>query len=165
MLQVTDAVRSCVLPSVNVPVAANCCDVPRAIEGLWGVTAIETSPAEVTVSTTLPLIDPDVALTLAVPVATLVAKPWLLLALLMVAVETLSELHCTADVKSSVLPSVRVPVAMNCCVVPSGMEARAGVTAMDTRVGEVTVTEVDPTIDPEVAVTLVLPAVTPETMP
>jgi len=50
-------------------------------------------------------------------------------------------------------------------VVPSGMEARAGVTAMDTRVGEVTVTEVDPTIDPEVAVTLVLPAVTPETMP
>ena len=46
---VTEAVKFCVLLSVYVPVAENCCVDPLAIDGLAGVTAIETSVAGVTV--------------------------------------------------------------------------------------------------------------------
>jgi hypothetical protein len=42
---VTVAVRSAVEPSVNVPVAVNCCFVPLAITGLTGVAAMLTSAA------------------------------------------------------------------------------------------------------------------------
>jgi hypothetical protein len=44
--QVASPVRSCVVESEKVPVAVNGCDVPRAIEGAAGVTAIETSLTE-----------------------------------------------------------------------------------------------------------------------
>lgn len=43
--QVTDCVRSKVLPPLKVPVARNCSVVPASTEGLAGVTAIETRPA------------------------------------------------------------------------------------------------------------------------
>ena len=46
-VQVTEFVRSCVLPSENVPMACNCCLVPGAINGLPGSTAIETNPIPV----------------------------------------------------------------------------------------------------------------------
>lgn len=39
--QVTEAVRSCMLPSLKTPVALNCCWVPSGIEGFIGVTLIE----------------------------------------------------------------------------------------------------------------------------
>jgi hypothetical protein len=45
-LQVTELVRFCVLLSLYVPVAVNCCASPAAIEGLAGVTAIDTSVAD-----------------------------------------------------------------------------------------------------------------------
>ncbi len=45
-LQVTDEVRSCVLLSEKVPVAVSCSAVPRAMDGLVGVTAMETSVFE-----------------------------------------------------------------------------------------------------------------------
>ena len=61
-------VKSCVLPSVNVPVAVNCWFLPRAIEGDGGDTAIETRAAVVTLRTVVPLTVPDVALMLVVPV-------------------------------------------------------------------------------------------------
>ncbi len=60
-LQVTESVRFCVLVSLNVPVAVNCCVVPLGIEGLVGVTAIDTSVAAVTVSVVEPVTLPDVA--------------------------------------------------------------------------------------------------------
>src|SRR5271167_4785158 len=41
-VQVADEVRFCLLPSLKVPVAVNCCWFPAAIEGLTGVTAIDT---------------------------------------------------------------------------------------------------------------------------
>lgn len=68
-------VRFCVVPSVKVPVAANCCVVPSAMEGAAGVTAIETSAAVLTVSVVEPLTEPDVAVIIAAPWATLVARP------------------------------------------------------------------------------------------
>jgi hypothetical protein len=44
-LQATEFVRSCVLPSVYVPVAVSCRGTPAATDGLPGVIAIETSVA------------------------------------------------------------------------------------------------------------------------
>ena len=58
-----------------VPVAVSCCVVPSAIEGSEGVTAIETRTALVTVRVVFPLIDPEVAVIVAMPVVMLVANP------------------------------------------------------------------------------------------
>jgi len=52
--------------------------VPRGAVGIAGVTAIETIVAEVTVNVVEPEIAPDVAVTLALPVPTLLARPWAL---------------------------------------------------------------------------------------
>ena len=158
--QVTLDVRSCVLPSVNVPAAVNCCVVPSATEGFVGVAAIDTSTAAVTVKLVLPLIEPELAVIMAEPVPTLVASPCVFTALTIVATVAVSELHCTVLVTSCVLPSVKVPVAVNCCVVPRGMLGIAGVTAIETNTAGVTFSVVELVIEPEVDVTLVLPTVT-----
>ncbi len=134
--------------------------MPGAIDGAAGVTAIETRDAEVTVSLVDPLIEPEVAEMLAVPCNTVVASPMVEPALLIVATVGVSELHCTVVVMFCVLPSVNVPVAVNCCVIPKGRAGIAGVTAIETNVAVVTVTVADPLIVPEVAVMLVLPAAT-----
>src|SRR2546422_11648394 len=60
-LQVTWVVRSCVVLSLKVPVAVNCCFVPFAMLGFVGVTAIEVRVAAVTVSVVLPEAPPKVA--------------------------------------------------------------------------------------------------------
>src|SRR5438045_3484147 len=74
-LQATCSVMSCVVLSVNVPVATNCCVVPLANVGVAGVTAMDTSVAAVTVKVVVPLIPPDVALIVVEPVLTLAASP------------------------------------------------------------------------------------------
>ena len=48
-VQVTVLVRFCLLPSVKVPVAENCCAVPNEIDVFSGVRAMETSAGAVTV--------------------------------------------------------------------------------------------------------------------
>ena len=73
-LQAADA-RFSVLPSLNVPVAVNCCLFPAAIVGAAGVTAIETSVAGVTVKVVEPFNGPEVAVIVVVPAATLLARP------------------------------------------------------------------------------------------
>jgi len=103
--QLTDVVKFCVLPSVNVPVAVNCWLVPRAIAELVGVTAIVTSTAGPTVSVVEPLIVPKVAVMVDEPMATLCASPWLGTLLLMVALVVEEELHVTWVVMFAVLPS------------------------------------------------------------
>ncbi len=75
-----------------------------------GVTAIETSMAGPTVRVVEPLTEPDVAVIVVLPCATLVASP----ELLMVATAAVDELHVTVFVRFCVLPSVNVPVAVNC---------------------------------------------------
>jgi hypothetical protein len=77
--------------------------------------------------------------------------------LLMVTTEVVAELHCTVSVTFCVLPSVKVPVAENCMVVPRGIVGIAGVMAMLTSVAGFTVSAVEPMTDPSAAVTLVLP--------
>jgi hypothetical protein len=109
-VQVTLLVRFCVLLSLNVPVAVNCCVSPLATEGLAGVTAIDCSVAAVTVSTVEPEIAPDVALMVDGPAEAPVARP----PAVMVATAGVAELQVTLPVKFCVLLSLNVPVAVNC---------------------------------------------------
>src|SRR5204862_65403 len=68
--QVAVAVRFCVVASSKVPVAVNCCFVPLAIDGVAGVTAIETSLAGETVRVVMPTMVPLVAEMTDVPAPT-----------------------------------------------------------------------------------------------
>jgi hypothetical protein len=111
-LQVTDVVRFRVLLSEKVPVAVNCWVTSSAIEGAEGVTARETSVAEVTVRPVEPLTLPKVAVMVVEPTAKPLANPWLPATLLMLATVAALELHSTAVVTSCVLPSVYVPTAL-----------------------------------------------------
>jgi len=138
---------------VNVPVAVNCCGLPRATVASGGLIVIETRAAAVTVSRVELLMVPEVAVTVAVPTPMLCASP----ALLIVAVETVSDDHVAVLVRSCLLPSVNVPVTVNGCVVPSAMEGLAGVIARDTSTAVVTVRVVEPVTDPDVALMVVVP--------
>ena len=60
-LQLVEPVRFCVLPSLYVPVAVNCCVAPGAITGFTGVTAIDESVAAVTVNVVEPATPPELA--------------------------------------------------------------------------------------------------------
>ena len=102
------------LPSVNDPVAWNCWVVPSAIEGVAGVTAMDTSAAAVTVRVVLLVMALEAAMIFVDPVPIVVASPCDPVALLMVATVAVAELQCTVLVMSCVLPSVNVPVAWNC---------------------------------------------------
>jgi hypothetical protein len=158
-------VRSCVVPSVYVPVAVNCCVVPAAIVGVTGVTANVTNAAGVTVSVVVPLTEPALAVIWAVPAPVLLANPAVPPPVLIVPTPGVSELHSTVPVMFCVLPSVYVPVAVNCSVVPSAITGIAGVTATDTSTAGVTVNVVEPLIPTDVAVTVVLPNATLPTTP
>src|ERR1051326_5166117 len=116
-LHSTDAVMSCVLVSLNVPVAVNCLVVPMAMLGFAGVTAIETRVALVTVSEVVPLTAPDAAVIVAVPGPVLVARPEALIE----ATLTFDDDQIT-DGSCCVLPSSKSPAAVNCYVVPSAIE-------------------------------------------
>src|SRR5260370_485696 len=85
----TALLSTCVELSLNVPVAVNCCVAPLVIEGFAGVTAIDTSVAEVTVSSVEPLMLPRVAEIVDVPAPTVVATP----VLLIVATAAVAEAH------------------------------------------------------------------------
>src|SRR5260370_18660830 len=69
----------------------------------------------------------------------------------MVAAAAVDEVQMTEVVTSCVLESLKVPVAVNCLVVPTAMLEFAGVTASETRVALVTVNDAFPLTDPEVA--------------
>ena len=60
-LQLTVAVRSTVEPSLNVPVAVNCCAPPTAITALTGDTASDCRTAAVTVNVADPLLPSTLA--------------------------------------------------------------------------------------------------------
>lgn len=106
-------VMSCVVPSENVPVAVNCCKVPSGIDGLAGVTVMEVTDALVTVSAALAKTAPEVAVMTDVPAASPMARPGAPFTL-MPATEGFPEVHCTEPVMFCVLPSLNVPIAVNC---------------------------------------------------
>jgi hypothetical protein len=113
-LQVTVVVRFCVDPSEYVPVAVNCWVVPSAMLGLDGVITRDTSVAGVTVSVALADMLPDVAVIVVEPAATGVASPFEPVVLPIVATDVADELQVTDAVRSWVVLSENVPVAMNC---------------------------------------------------
>jgi len=128
-VQKTVPVTSCVLESLKVPMAVNCLVVPTAMLELDGLTAIETSVAAVTVSDAVPLTDPDVAVIVAVPVPTAARSP---VAGLTLATALDDELHVTEG-SSCVLPSSKLPTALNCSAVPAAIEGVAGLTVIDVK--------------------------------
>ena len=128
-VQVTELVTSCMLPSLNVPVAVNCCDCPAAIVGFEGAMVSETSAAGLTVTAIDPVMLPDVAMTFAEPTLSACANPELLTETVVAALE----LHVTDEVKSREVPLLNSPVALNCCEVPFGSEAPVGVTVIEVK--------------------------------
>lgn len=75
------------------------------------------------------------------------------------------ELQDTEPVISWVLPSENLPVAVNCCDAPSGIEALEGVTEMETSDAPVTVNVAVAETLPDDAVIVELPAVKPFASP
>ena len=85
------------------------------MEGFAGVTLMEVRRAAVTFSVVLPVITPEVAVMVVMPVAAVVAKPTWAGSFAMLATAGADELHCAVLVMSCVVLSVKVPVAVNCC--------------------------------------------------
>ena|SRR5208283_3145534 len=98
--------------------------------GLVGVTAIDTSVAGVTVRRVEPEMLPDVALIVVEPAASAETFPLEST----VATDTADELHATDAVRSLVLLSEKIPVAVNCSGVATAMPGLTGETMMDTSV-------------------------------
>src|ERR1700737_387443 len=121
---------------------------------------MDTNVGPVTVSVVVPVIAPDVAVTVEDPTAAPVARP----APLIVAA-ALDELQPTEFVMSFVELSEYVPVAVNCCVRPLAIDGFTGVTAIETRFAGVTVSVVVPLIEPKAAVIVEEPAPTPVASP
>ena len=70
---------------------------------------------------------------------------------MIVATVTADELHVAVLVRFCVVPSLKVPVAVNCWVPPFGTDGFAGVTATDTSVAAVPVSVVLPVMPLEAA--------------
>ena len=102
--------------------------VPTAILEFAGVTAIDIRVAEVTLREALPVTPPETAPIVVLPVPTAVANP----AELTVATPGAEEDHVT-EVSNCVLPSSKLPTALNSCVVPTAIEGVAGLTAIESR--------------------------------
>ena len=142
------------------PTAANCLVVPTAIEEPPGVTAIETSVAPVTVSDAVPLTEPEVAVIVDVPDPTPVPTPAEVIVATLV-----DELDHVTLVSNCVLPSSKLPTAVNCTVVPAAIDCTAGVTAIDVRCAATTVKVEESLNAPIVAMMFALPAATVVTTP
>ena len=149
-VHVTVPVISCVVPSENDPVAVNCCKVPKGRAAVIGVTAIEVTLALVTVRTALEETPLKLAVIVVLPAATPFASPEAPFTLIP-ATAGFDDVHCAVAVTFCVLPSVKVPMAANCVVVPTAIDAAAGVTVSAVITGFVTVSVVLPEMVPEVA--------------
>lgn len=127
-----------------------------------GETAIDfnVGVTDVTVSAANAETLPDEAVIVADPAATPVASP----PLVIVAAAVLLELHVTL-LKALVDPSLYVPVAENCCVLPAAIDTDAGVMVIDCKLGALTEIAADPVIPLATAETVALPADTPVAIP
>jgi hypothetical protein len=113
----------------------------------------------VTVSVVEPLTAPHVCMMVVDPVETGVASPRDPAALETVALPGTLELQeqVPSSVRSCVLESLKIPVAVNWRLKPMARLGLTGVTVMDERVAAVTVSVVLPFIAPHVCVMVVLP--------
>ena len=125
---------------------------------------------EVTVRIVLTEKVPAVAVMVAAPAPTAVARP----VLFTVPTDIFDELQVTCLVISWLVPSEYVPMAVNCWLNPTGILGLTGATAMEDKVAGVTVKVVLPMILPkvptpkpaeEVAAMVTVPAARPSTRP
>lgn len=82
-----------------------------------------------------------------------------------VATAVFDDAQVTELVKFTVVPSWRVPIAVNCCVAPEEIDALVGVMEMDVRFAVTTFTVVEPLIPSRVALMVADPDATPVTSP
>lgn len=103
--------------------------VPAAIEGLDGVMEMETRVAAVMVRVVWADVEPETAVMVAEPTELAVARP---VALIDAAEDDV--LQVTELVRFCCEPSLKYPVAVNCCVVPAAIEGSFGETEIEDRV-------------------------------
>ena len=127
--QMTELVTSCMLPSLKVPAALNCCICPVATVGFGGMTVSETRAAGLTVTPAEPVMLADVAMIFAVPALSACARPEALTEMVVGALE----LHVTDEVMSRDVPLLNSPSALNCCELPLARDAPVGVTVRDVK--------------------------------
>jgi hypothetical protein len=133
--------------------------------GLTGDIAIDKSVAGLTVSIEEPETDPIDAVIVVLPAARENAFPHSASALLTVATDDVDVLQVARWLIFCVVSSVKVPIAVNCCVFPRGISGFVGVTARDLSVAVVTVSMVEPDTSPDDAVITGWPGETPYTLP
>ncbi len=127
--------------------------------GFTGVTVIDVSTAGVTVSVAILETTPENAeLIIVVPSETAEANPFGPDVLLNVATPAFEEDQVAHVVNACVVVSAKVPVAVNCCVVPLAMLAVVGSTSIDATEDDVNVA--NPDIPPCVAEIVAVPAAT-----
>jgi hypothetical protein len=131
--QVAVVEMSFVVLSLKVPVAVNCWVAPVAIDGVVGVTAIETSvamPPAMTVRVVEPITPLVAAVIVVMPAATAVARP----VDEIVAVPVVLDVQVAVDDTSIVMPLLSDAVATNCCVEPTAIDMLVGVTEIEVTV-------------------------------
>jgi hypothetical protein len=134
-------------------VAENWNVMPGGTAALWGLIARDTSVAELTVKEVELTIDPNWAEIVLVPPLRPAAIPKLPI----LATVGWDEFQITTEVKSCLLPSLKVPVAANCCLAPMTSTGLAGVTAREVNVAWLTVRPVEPVTESKLALILALP--------
>lgn len=110
--------------------AVNCRVMPTPVASGLGVIAIDRNVAGMTFRLTEPEMEPDLAVMVVEPTAIAEAKPDVGTT---VAMAGALEVHAALFVRSVVLPSLKDPVATNCCVSPTARLAATGVTVIDFR--------------------------------
>lgn len=128
-----------------------------------GLTVRNEIAGAATVSEVEPVTEPRVAEMVVGPAVTPVTTPLASIVATAVADET----HVTSAVKSRLLPSVYLPVAVNCCVVFTGIDDAAGETLIELKLTAATVTSrlANPWIVPDFAVIVTVPLITPVAIP
>jgi hypothetical protein len=107
--------------------------------GFNGDTDIDNSAAGVTVRVVAPVTPSDDAVIVVWPAAIEAARPEEPAALLMVATSVFEELQIAVSVRSWVVSSVKVPMAVNCRLVPFAISGSGGVMDIDFTTAGVTV--------------------------
>ena len=131
-LHTASSVTSAVLRSAKSAIAVSCRDAPSSTLDPAGVTSIATSGgADVTVSTVDPVIPPAAYEMVDVPGAIPVARPSEPEAFDTDATAPVADAHEPCSVRSADEPSEKVPIAVNCSVLPAATLGLLGTTATD----------------------------------
>jgi len=132
-LHVAEVVTSLVLLSLYFAVAEYCCVLPSTTDVLPGLTVTDckVGGAAVTLSDAVPLSDWKVAVMVAVPAFSVVARP----DAFTVATVASDELHADELVTSFEVPSLNLADAESCCVTPATTDGLLGLTLTDCTVG------------------------------